>query len=162
MNATTDPDAPRQRKPGGGRKPGYHEPVTIVSISMHPEQLRAIDREALQSNRSRSAFVRWILRARCLELEQGRDDRRIERETYDERGELRDPTHGGRFDPALKHGERWSCPTCAEATKDDPAGPSCQTVVAGWIVCPGCKTPRPLDTYPEDHTLWLGQRDPEA
>jgi len=140
MNATTDStDSPR-RRPGGGRKPGLYEPVTIVSVSMPPELLRIIDREAFQSNRSRSSFCRWVLRARCGELEQQRDDRPP---AYRESYVLDDPTHGGRFNPELIGGEPWDCHACAEATKDDELGLSNQKVVSGWLICPGCKTPRP-------------------
>jgi len=139
MNATRDPDPPR-RRPGGGRKPGYSEPVTVVSISMHPEQLRAIDREAFQSNRSRSAFVRWILRDACHKLQADREDRPG---SYNEDYILDDATHGGRFSPELIGGEPWACAACAESHADPESGPPNSENVSGWIVCPGCKTPRP-------------------
>ena len=74
MSRSTDPDIPRQRKPGAGRKPGFSEPVTIVSVSMDPSTLRQIDREALTAGRSRSAFVRWALRKTCAHLLQKRED----------------------------------------------------------------------------------------
>ena len=144
MNATTDSPDPPRRRPGGGRKPGYSEPVTVVSISMHPEQLRAIDREALQSNRSRSAFVRWILRDACHKLQASREDRRLYAEAEKELAEWdADPTHGGTFDPALKHGEPWACLVCAESHTDPESGPPNAHNVSGWLICPGCKTPRP-------------------
>ena len=68
MSSFTDPDPPRQRKPGAGRKPGLSEPVTIVSVSMDPSTLRQIDREAVTCGRTRSAFVRWALRKTLRQL----------------------------------------------------------------------------------------------
>ena len=123
MSVPKDPEhSPRRRAPGGGRKPGYSEPVTVVSISMDPSTLRQIDREALRAGRSRSAFVRWALRRICAELLQKREDVRLP--------PLKDPTHGGRFDPALSDGPDWTCSAC-----------ECKTV-AGWLVCPACGAPR--------------------
>jgi len=132
MNATTDSPDPPRRKPGGGRKSGLYEPVTVVSISMHPEQLRAIDREALQSNRSRSAFVRWILRDACHALQSRRED-----------AVPPDPTHGGKFNPDLIGGEPWGCPTPG-CVAHDPAGLHC-SIVSGWLECHQCGAPRPKE-----------------
>jgi len=140
MNATTDSPQHPRRRPGGGRKPGLYEPVTVVSISMPPELLRIIDRESFQANRSRSSFCRWVLRARCGELEQQRDDRPA---AYNESYVVEDPTHGGRFNPALIGGADWACLACEAATADHPDGPANTRVVSGWLICPGCKTPRP-------------------
>ena len=124
MNVATDPDEPRRRRPGGGRKPGYAEPVTVVSISMDPGTLRQIDREALRAGRSRSAFVRWSLRRTCAELLQKREDKRLSPpEDFDR-------THGGRFNPAQSDGPEWTCQGC-----------NMDRINAGWLSCPGCGAP---------------------
>lgn len=158
------PDPPR-RRPGGGRKPGLYEPVTIVSLSMPPELLRLIDTAAAQARRSRSSFCRWVLRARCSELQQERDDRpsdynrsyvlpehmsaEAEADAYvASLPPLEDPTHGGRFDPSLIGVGTWTCATCSA---EDPTLNA--KVVSGWLNCPGCKTPRgdaAIVPYPED------------
>ena len=136
MSKSKDTDLPRRRKPGGGRKPGYSEPVTVVSISMDPSTLRQIDREALRAGRSRSAFVRWALRRTCARLFQKREDERFAPEPLAS-PEFFDRTHGGRFDPD-REGEPWTCEPCAAATcPADPHGPPGK-LLAGWLVCPGC------------------------
>jgi predicted transcriptional regulator len=108
-----------------------------MTISLAPATLRDIDEWALKANRTRSAFVRDVMR-RYIRLRVEDEEALAEDEEA-----LADPTHGGRFNPDLIGGEPWECVACAEATKDDKLGLSNQHVVSGWIVCPGCKTPRP-------------------
>ena len=48
---------PRRRRPGGGRKPAPYNPNIPVSVSMSLEERRRIDRAALATNRTRSAFI---------------------------------------------------------------------------------------------------------
>ncbi len=52
------PDPIRRRRPGGGRKPAPYLPVLPVSVSMSLDERRRIDRAALATNRTRSAFIR--------------------------------------------------------------------------------------------------------
>jgi len=132
MYRSTDPDTPRQRKPGAGRKPGSSEPVTIVSISMDPSTLRQIDREATRAGRTRSAFVRYLVRRGVLEIIEKR-----ERATPN-LPPLEDPTHGGRFDPALADGREWLCPT-------PPCG-GAPSLSGGWLYCPRCGVERPEES----------------
>jgi len=117
-----------------GRPHGHTEPVTIMTISLAPATLRDIDKWALKANRTRSAFVRDVMRRYIRMREE--DEEPLAYEPPE------DPTHGGRFNPELIGGEPWNCLACAEATKDDEHGLSNQAVVSGWVVCPGCKTPR--------------------
>ena len=53
----SDPPPIRRRRPGGGRKPAPYNPNIPVSVSMSLEERRRIDRAALATNRTRSAFI---------------------------------------------------------------------------------------------------------
>jgi len=139
----TEPDY-RQRiaaegLPGNrrGRPQGYAEPVTIVSISLDPSTLRLIDKAALKSNRTRSAFVRGVLLKHIAE-----EDRRLE-PTWS--SDEVDPTRGGTFNPAWISSPPWQCPSCID--QRDGALNS-----GGTIICPlpSCREARPASTYPED------------
>ena len=53
----SDPPPTRRRRPGGGRKPAPYNPNIPVSVAMSLEERRRIDRAALATNRTRSAFI---------------------------------------------------------------------------------------------------------
>jgi len=143
-------DPPNSRGPRRGRPVGHREPVTVVSISMDPQTLRDIDEESLHSQRSRSAFVRWVL-ASYIQLR--RDERATVAAEREEAASF-DPTHGGRFDPELIGADPpgpWACPKPGcRASGEDPEHPEIihTPIVAGWLECHQCGTPRPAPELP--------------
>jgi len=133
------PGAPRR-----GRPPGWSPPVTIVTISLDPATLRDIDEYAVKSGRTRSAFVRGVMRNYIASRRaESHDDSDLDTWGGVVKDAETDRTHGGRFDPSLIGGADWPCVACEAETVDHPDGPANSRVVSGWIVCPGCATPRP-------------------
>jgi len=133
----------------GGRRRGrparHGDPVTVVSISMNGSLLAEIDDERRNyggTHRGRSSWVRWVLRSYIRLKKNERAEKSAYADSTAEYERSFAPTHGGRFDPSLIGQGTWECAACAEATKDDPLGPSNQRVVTGWLACPGCETPR--------------------
>ena len=139
-------DPPESRGPRRGRPAHHGEPVTVVSISMDPGTLRDIDEFALRNGRSRSAFVRWVLMS-YIRMKRAAD---AEKDADFDAPKLDDPTHGGRFDPALIGADPpgpWACPKSGcMASGINPDEPDIihTPIVAGWLVCHQCGTPRPV------------------
>jgi len=127
-----------------GRPQGYAEPVTIVSISLDPSTLRLIDKAALKSNRTRSAFVRGVLLMHIAEQD-SRDPDTGNTYSATWSTEEADPTRGGTFNPAWITSPPWQCPHCIEE-RDGALN------AGGTVICPlpSCRKARPESTYPQD------------
>ena len=119
-----DSSEPRRRRPGAGRKPGFSEPVVVISVSMDAETVKMINREATRAGYSRSAFIRKHVRLACVRI----IDERVMREMR-ERGPSFDPAE----DSHIKFG--WDE---SRAGSIVPCG-SCMTHIAsGFVFCPSC------------------------